>query len=142
MAQATIKESTDMDAMLTRLTNIEKGTKKAAQSGAKILVAVTKSVTPKGDPKDKPHLKPLARTIDHVYRQYGPNKGLAVVGPSYPAGAHGHLVELGHKASGWNENGPAVPGKYFMLRAYEMCKDRIDRTVVTTLAHEIKAKGG
>ena len=169
MAQALIKESTDLEAMLDRFKENEATLKKAAKASAEILVAVTKSVTPRGDPKDKPHLKALHKTIGYVYRRYGPNRGLSVVGPLWPAGAHGHLVEFGHRiikpktesvdlytlgaklADGtgtkrakktklYKSNGGQVPGKYFMLRAYEMCKNRINTSIVTTLAHELKAR--
>ncbi len=45
--------------------------------------------------------KPLIRTIA-VRRWSKPQKGLlgAVVGPAWPTGAHGHLVERGHRITG------------------------------------------
>jgi hypothetical protein len=50
---------------------------------------------PVGDPTHHPENKPLRDTIAVEVRDYGP-RAMAVVGPQYPAGAHGHLVEFGH----------------------------------------------
>lgn len=55
-------------------------------------------VPPPGYPGDKPGLKPLRDTIGTVLRRYKGGVVIAgVVGPEYPAGAHGHLVEHGHR---------------------------------------------
>jgi len=46
--------------------------------------------------------KRLVETIGHVVREYHARKFsgfVLVVGPQYPAGSHGHLVEHGHRVS-------------------------------------------
>lgn len=44
---------------------------------------------------------PLMSTITFRSKSYKDGVDLVVVGPAYPAGAHGHLVEHGHKAVYW-----------------------------------------
>lgn len=47
------------------------------------------------------------------------------IGPKWPQGAHGYLVEYGHKPSGWyakQERAQYVPAKPFMRPAYESHK--------------------
>lgn len=50
------------------------------------------------EPRRRPQNKPLSRTIAKKAWSK-PRKGLigTVVGPKYPEGAHGHLVERGHR---------------------------------------------
>jgi hypothetical protein len=56
-----------------------------------------KELVPKpGYPGDKPGLKPLRDTLSVLVKQYS-DVWVAVVGPSRPAGRHGHLVEYGHR---------------------------------------------
>jgi len=54
-----------------------------------------------GYPGDKPGVKALRDTIGYVLRDYRAADGGIVyyvgVGPLYPEGAHGHLVEFGHR---------------------------------------------
>lgn len=47
-------------------------------------------------------VKPLADTIGVVVRDYG-DVFVAIVGPQYPAGALGHLVEFGHAWVAWGQ---------------------------------------
>lgn len=73
------------------------GLKKALKKAAKIVEKRAKQLCPKPEyPGDKPGLKPLRDTISTVERGYS-HAIVIVVGPAYPAGAHGHLVEYGHR---------------------------------------------
>lgn len=73
----------------------EKALKAAVKAGATVLARAMRKKAPKpGYPGDKPGKKPLKDTIGTVSRGRGV-KQYAVVGPQYPAGAHGHLVEFG-----------------------------------------------
>jgi hypothetical protein len=63
--------------------------------------------------------KPLAETIAVEVRDYGP-RALAVIGPEYPAGAHGHNVENGHEEVLWGQpTGRRVPPHPFMRPAFD-----------------------
>lgn len=65
------------------------------KAAGEVVAARAKERCPVGDPTHNPEAKPLRDTIGVVVRDYG-DRALAVVGPEYPAGAHGHLVEYGH----------------------------------------------
>lgn len=79
---------------------------------------------PKGGPRTgkKAGKKHLRDTIRSEVRDYGRVKVL-VVGPEYPAGAHGHLVEFGHREFLFGrETGRRVPPKPFMRPAVDLTK--------------------
>lgn len=69
----------------------------AVRASLKAPLAKAKQLVPKGRARTgkKAGKKHLAETIVVVTRDYGETK-VGLVGPSYPAGAHGHLVEFGH----------------------------------------------
>ncbi len=80
--------------------------------------------------KDRQGGKNLQETIGHVVRGYNSAKfsGMVlVVGPQYPAGSHGHLVEYGHRIA---KRGTgtltriAKPGK----RKYSTPKSKVGKT--------------
>ena len=78
-----------------------------------------KRLCPRGDPADSPDLKPLNETIAVELRDYGVRQ-LAVVGPQYPAGAHGHLVENGHEVvSHGKRTGKRTEPKPFVRPAFD-----------------------
>lgn len=81
--------------------------------------------------------KPLADTITMVARDYGETK-LLVVGPSYPAGAHGHLIEFGHDGVFWGRPGTRVPPKPFLRPAAESTKSEQTAAFVGELQRHIE----
>ncbi len=66
------------------------------RAGGFVVKGVAERLPLPGYPGDKPELKPLRETLGVVTKQYG-GKFVAVVGYRYPAGAHGHAVEAGHR---------------------------------------------
>ena len=96
---ATVKASPRAMSLLERLPDImTRGPvlANALRAGLSITLREAQSLTPRGDPHDKPGNKPLADTEAIVVRKYD-TAVVALVGPQYPAGAHGHLVALGTK---------------------------------------------
>jgi HK97 gp10 family phage protein len=88
------------DEMLRQLNHIDdtlskKVTREMVKAAGEIVAAKARTLCPVGDPTHEPEKKPLRDTIAVEVRDYG-EQALAVVGPQYPAGAHGHLVEFGH----------------------------------------------
>lgn len=90
----------DMDHVLSQLSGEWLGNRVlrgAMGAAARPLVDRAKELCPKpGYKGDKPGLKPLRDTIGWVFREYTRAR-VAIVGPLAPAGAHGHLVEFGHR---------------------------------------------
>lgn len=88
------------DAVLTALKGQWLGNqalRTAMGAAARIVVARAKQLCPPpGYKYDKPGKKALRDTIGWVFREYTGAK-VAVIGPLAPAGAHGHLVERGHR---------------------------------------------
>lgn len=77
----------------------ERAMARGFERGGKIIAERAKQLRPKGGPRTgvKRHHKHLRDTIGVVVRHYGYGVWLTVVGPQHPAGAHGHLVEHGHR---------------------------------------------
>ena len=107
---------------LEKLPILERGTSllKVVRRAAKVTQDRARAIAPKpGYPGDKPGLKALNKTITTVAREYDRSGGatyLAVVGPSWPDGAHGHLVEDGHRvivSRGPRRGQPPESGKSF-----------------------------
>lgn len=104
MGSATVtvsaKQLGDMDHVLKQLSGEWLGNRVlrgAMGAAAKPLVQRAKELCPPpGYKHDKPGLKPLRDTISWVFREYSRAR-VAIVGPLAPAGAHGHLVEFGHR---------------------------------------------
>ena len=90
---------TNTDELLTRLPLQLRGKylKQGVRAGLGVVRKKARQLVPTpGYPGDKPGLKPLRDTIGLAVRDYGETI-FGVVGPEYPAGAHGHLVEHGVK---------------------------------------------
>ncbi len=91
-----------IEEQLRRLTLMVRGQAldKALRRGGKLIVQRAKELVPVGDRKRysqaRKAKKRLKETIGIAVREYA-NARVAVVGPQYPAGAHGHLVEHGHR---------------------------------------------
>ena len=107
----------------------------------------------------RPKAKPLNETIGVEVRDYGIRQ-LAVVGPMYPAGAHGHLVEDGHEIiargegktkgkertkggskSGGQSLGRAKPNA-FMRRAFDGNQPAINAAMEAVVASKVRELGG
>ena len=113
-----------------------------------------------GYPGDKPGLKALKDTIGVVLRRYRGGALIAgIVGPEYPAGAHGHLVEAGtkpHRVTTRNAkalvssdtffgaavNHPGADPRPFMEPAYQEVKPRIEPLIISSLQKAIVKHGG
>lgn len=67
-------------------------------AAANVVAARARQLCPVGE-HHKPGAKPLRDTIGIVVREYGDERTLAMIGPEYPAGAHGHLVKYGHRVA-------------------------------------------
>lgn len=123
---------------------------------------------PAGYPGDKPGKIPLAETIIVAMRSW---KGGwivgGLVGPEYPAGAHGHLVEHGHRIatggtlmpksgskrktppkskatgkSGQGTHSGNVPPHPFMAPAWEEKKHEFEPKIMAALKKVITNYGG
>jgi HK97 gp10 family phage protein len=70
-------------------------TRDMVKAAGEIAAARARVLCPVGDPTHHPENKPLRDTIAVEVKDYGV-RALAVVGPQWPAGAHGHNVEFGH----------------------------------------------
>ena len=82
--------------------------------------------------------KPLADTIAVEVRDYGP-RALAVIGPTYPDGAHGHNVENGHEEVLYGvRTGRRVPPYPFMRPAFD--ETRAEQTAAMQGVVEKSAK--
>jgi len=121
-------EITGYDELLTELDRIDdmlrhKVTRDVATAMAEVVAARQRQLCPRGDPADKPELKPLAETIAVEVRVYG-DRVLALAGPEYPAGAHAHAVEDGHAEVLWGKpTGRRVGPKPFVRPAIDETQD-------------------
>jgi hypothetical protein len=91
---------------------------------------------------DRSNVKPLADTIGVVVRKYD-TVSVAVVGPQYPAGALGHLIERGHREFLYGrETGRRVPPKPFLRPAADETKGEQEAAMLRVLKAELdKVKG-
>ena len=96
-------------------------------------------VPPPGYPGDKPGKKPLRDTIGVVLRRYKGGAVIAgVVGPEYPAGAHGHLVEHGTAPHGKHPGSKPHP---FMAPAVADVAPHIESDIVAALQKAAEKSG-
>lgn len=153
-----IEQDIDMDAMLSRLTGemklkgIETGLKHVGQM---VIAEAQKRVPRSSETGTK---KKWSRSYRQRYRKSTPlhtqfiikegkyknGKILSVVVKvRYPQGAHGHLVEFGHRSVLWGRRtGGMVQGKRFMLPAIEATKTRADAAFKSGLEAAITGAGG
>jgi len=134
--RTSIKEAGNVDALLGRLPleMREKRIKKALKKAIGVVVKEAKRRAPKpGYPGDKPDKKPLKDTIGSVIRGQG-DKIIAVGGPLYPAGAHGHLIEDGHQEVLWGQpTGRRVPAYPFLRPAADETKEQQTQAMIDEL---------
>jgi hypothetical protein len=120
-----------------------KSLKKAATEGGKAVLKRARQLVPVGDERHNPGAPALRKTLKQVVRGYDNDRRfVAVVGSTYPQGAHGHLVEEGHKVvvSRGERKGQAplsgtahVPGKKFLSTAADLTKVEQDNAVIGRL---------
>jgi hypothetical protein len=98
MASIEVKQTAELERIFDRMSEVQRGVRSGLVKASKLVVSEAKRRVPTGDPKHNPQAKPLRDTIGYIIRKYdGGSRQVAVIGPQYPAGAHGHLVEEGHK---------------------------------------------
>lgn len=112
--------------------------KKAIRKGARVINRAMKKRAPvSGDDKGKP----LNETIETVVREYGP-RTTAIIGPGYPAGAHGHLVEFGHEEVLFGvKTGRRVPPHPFARPAFDETKGEAKSEIVRSLIADVRTIG-
>ena len=149
-----VTQSIDMEQLLKQLPiELRVGAlSKAVRAGGKVVIKRAKELVPRGDPTHKPDKKALKDTIGQVVRSYrNDRKWMAVVGPMYPAGAHGHLVEYGHDVKvnrGERKGRPPltgsakVPGKEFLAPAADQTETQQGKAVIQIIVDAIKDAGG
>lgn len=87
---------------------------------------------------------PLHTQFILKHQSYRTGKVLAmIVKVRYPQGAHGHLVEFGHRSVLWGRRtGGMVQGKRFMLPAIEAVRSRADNEFKRAVEYAITKAGG
>jgi hypothetical protein len=153
-----IAQDIDMDAMLSKLAGemklkgIESGLKHVGQ----MVIAEAQQRVPRSSQTGTK--KKWSRSYRERYKkstplhtqfvlkpkEYRGGKVLAVVvRVKYPQGAHGHLVEFGHRSVLWGRRtGGMVQGKRFMLPAIEASRVRADAAFKSGLEAAIVGAGG
>jgi hypothetical protein len=160
-----ITETGDIDKTLQKLPKeIAQGDAlgRGLNKAGKAVIKNAKPRVPRGDPTHKPEKIALYRTLKVIRRIYREGTlQMAVVGPTWPDGAHGHLVEEGHKviprgkvgASNKARKGhrqkkdlvsgsPWVPGKEFMAPAVTATKQQQETEIIESIRKEIIKHGG
>ena len=155
-ASVTITETGDMDHILKQLPDMmQRGAMdKALPAAGKAVAKRAKELCPrsartdstelwsKKTAGDRSNVKPLAETIAVEVRKYD-TVSVAVIGPQYPAGALGHLVEHGHREFLYGrQTGRRVQPKPFMRPAADETKGEQEAAMMRVLKAELeKAKG-
>lgn len=111
---------------------------KAVRAAGNIVAKEARRLCPKpGYTGDKPGKIPLNKTIKVVVRSYD-NAIAAFVGPTWPHGAHGHLVEFGHEIKRTSHGPTHTRPKPFMRPAADTTAQAQQRKIIDTLKNEIK----
>ena len=159
MATVKVNEKKDLGKLLDQVSSKFKkqALDEAATKASNVVIKAARKYVPVGDPSHEPGKKPLRDTIMHLNRKYyDGERVVSFVGPGYPAGAHGHLVEDGHKVYRRGPKGESargkklkpfsgsakVPGKKFMLKAAYTTRGAQDAAVIRTIQKYIKLGGG
>lgn len=132
-----LKQALDrIDDLLTGKVKIE-----ALKAAARVVASEARRLCPEGDYAHNRGAIPLHETINVRLRDYG-QRGLAVIGPVYPAGAHGYLVEYGHAEVLWGKaTGRRVPPKPFMRPAFEGTKREQQAVMESVVARNLRELG-
>jgi len=116
------------------------------RAAGRVVVKAAKTYLPApGYPGDKPGKPALAETINVAVRSYD-ELIYAAVGPEYPSGAHGHLVESGHDMVLWGqETNRRVEPRPFMEPAADATlaqqKQAIEKAVQRGINKVIRESG-
>jgi hypothetical protein len=152
----TITETGDMNKILQQLPlMLQRGAldkalraagKVVAQRARELCPRATKTGTSKGWSDvyfaKRATAKPLAETIGVVVRKYD-TTSVAVIGPQYPAGSLGHLVEFGHRHIAWgHDTGRRIPPKPFLRPAADETRGEQDAAILNVLRAELAKAGG
>jgi hypothetical protein len=115
--------------------------REALAAGARVVASEARRLCPEGDEDHNPGAIPLHETIDWRYKDYG-QRGLVIIGPVYPAGAHGHNVENGHAEVLWGKpTGRRVPPKPFLRPAFDGTKEEQHATMERVVARNARELG-
>ena len=114
---------------------LKSGLRKAGQQ----VVKRAKQLVPgPGYPGDKPALKPLRETLRTEVKEYA-NAIVAISGPKWPEGAHGHLVEESHQHfSHGKATGVMTEAQPFIEPAAKDTRELQDKSVRDGVAKAIK----
>ncbi len=101
----------------------KKTSKRMLGKAASMLIAAARPKVPVGGErtgrkKNKPHLKDTLG-VSPVRKYFHGQLQMVAAGPQYPKGAHGHLVEFGHKIKGGGGFGGRTRAQPFMQPAYD-----------------------
>jgi HK97 gp10 family phage protein len=117
--------------------------RKALREGAKPILAAARAAAPISDDKDpgglKKSMSPGRGIRIRTYRRSGTT--VAVIGPAWPQGAHGHLIEFGTeprftKDGKYRGIGPAKP---FFRPAFDANIGRAKRIIAIVMARGLAA---
>lgn len=111
--------------------------KRARQLCPRSIQTGTRAAWSKSTRAARAGVKPLAETIGVVVRDYGP-RFVMLVGPQYPAGALGHLVEYGHAEVLYGvPTGRRVPPHPFMRPAVDETIGQVHTAIVSSLQGDL-----
>lgn len=117
--------------------------RKALREGAKPILAAARAAAPISNDKDpgllRKSMSPGRGIRIKAYRRTGVT--MAVIGPSWPLGAHGHLIEFGTqlrttKTGASRGVGPAMP---FLRPAFDANVGRAQRIIASVMAAGLAA---
>ena len=115
----------------------EKVLKSALRKAARVVIKEAKRLVPQGDPKHNPGNVSLKDTLKTVRRKYK-TADAEIVGPEYPQGAHGHLVEFGHEKVLWGlRTGERVKPKPFLRPAADNTEKQQQAAIIQHLRREL-----
>lgn len=153
MAKLVVRETADVEAILEQLPKELRvnAMAKAVRAATNVVRKEARRRAPRGNPAHNPDAKPLYKTIGTKVKAYQNDAvWVGIVGPEYPAGSHGHLVEEGHdiyrRGKAGKENSargkklPPLSGatraeaKEFMAPAVDTTGPQQDKAVTDSLA--------
>lgn len=139
-----IKETGNVDKTLAKIQVQLRGKTltKAVRAAGQVVAKEAARLAPEpGYAGDVPGKTPLRKTIKTVVRQYK-NGIVSFTGPIRPDGAHGHLVEYGHRLVAWGvPTNKDVPPHPFLRPAADSTQSEQQRVIIATLRKEAERLG-
>lgn len=146
MAKVEIKATRDIEDIVDSVMATVKELKTVVRKGGNIVLKAARNRAPRGDTRHKPSKPPLWTTIKTKVHEDG-FEVMSFVSAKYPAGAHQHLVQLGHKVyrrgpKGQSARGKQLPplsgkayvqGKSFMQPAIDSTARQVEKFVDTEI---------